>query len=126
MAFKSKLTFVFFIAASLVFSSCFFKKEAEPIVFDNSEPAALLPDVKWAVVKDSYSAFHSEPDWESPVNSYCRCGQICRIIGNRSTVNSSGISETWLKVESGWISQNAVVICSNRYNAQTVSDNLTR
>ena len=106
---------------SFLFSSCFLRKEAEPIVFDNSEPSALLPDIKWAVVKDSYSAFHAEPNWESAVNVYCRCGQICKIIGNRTSVNSSGISEKWLKVEGGWIPQNSVTVCSNLYNAKTVS-----
>ena len=115
-----------FFVVSLLFNSCFFKKEMEPIVFDTSEPLALLPDIKWAVIKDSYSAFHSEASWESSVTSYCRCGQIYRITGNRTTVNSSGITEKWLKSESGWVSESVVVICSNLYNAKTISASLQK
>ncbi len=108
----------------MCFSGCFLQKEPEPIVCDNTEPLALIPHVKWAVIKDSYSAFHAEANWESKVNSYCRSGEICRILGNRTTVNASGVSEVWLKVEKGWIPENAVSVCYNLYNAKSVSEKL--
>lgn len=124
MMLRSKIVFVFILVFPLIFSSCFSKNENEAIVFDNSEPLALLPDIKWAVIKDSYSAFHAEASWESSVNSYCRCGQICRIIGNKTVINSSGIAEKWIKSENGWIPNSVVVVCSNLYNARSVSESL--
>ena len=55
------LSAALFIAA--VFTGCA-KKSVEVIVFDNTHPLALAPDVEWAVVTEPYAVFRET----APIN----------------------------------------------------------
>lgn len=103
----------------VVLSSCK-KKENEDIIFDNSEPLALAPDVEWAVVTDPYAAYKSEKGWESSVTGHSRKGDILQIKGKSIDKNN----EVWYFFENGWLPQNCLSIYSNRLKAQTVSEQL--
>ena len=56
-------------------SSCQ-KKTAETIVFDNTHPLALAPDVEWAVVTEPYAVFRAEDEWTAATTGHCRKGEI--------------------------------------------------
>ena len=101
-------------------SSCQ-KKTAETIVFDNTHPLALAPDVEWAVVTEPYAVFRAEDEWTAATTGHCRKGEILQVKGKSVDAEK----ENWYYFEGGWLPQNCVSIFSNRYKAQTVSDNLT-
>lgn len=114
-----KVYFACLVMFLLSFVSCQ-KKEDDTIVFDNSEPLALAPDVEWAVVNDPYAAYKSEIGWESSVIGHSRKGDILRVLGKSVDKNN----EVWYSFENGWLSESCLLIYSNRFKAQSVSNNL--
>ena len=107
------------LLSSTLFSSCQ-KKAAEPIVFDNSHPLALAPDVEWAVVTEPYAVFKEKDEWGAASVGHCRKGEILQVKGK--AVDAS--KDTWYYFEGGWLPQSCLSIFSNRYKAETVSKNL--
>ena len=100
-------------------SSCQ-KKTAEPIVFDDTHPLALAPDVEWAVVTEPYAVFRKTDEWGAATEGHCRKGEILQVKGK--SVDSDKVN--WYYFEGGWLPQDCVSIFSNRYKAETVSKNL--
>ena len=101
------------------FSGCN-KKSAETIVFDDSHPLALAPDVEWAVVTEPYAVYKETNDWGAATTGHVRKGEILQILGK--AVDSD--METWYYFEGGWLSQTSISVFSNRYKAESVSKNL--
>jgi len=118
---KNKIILAFsaalFIAA--VFTGCA-KKSVEVIVFDNTHPLALAPDVEWAVVTEPYAVFRETDDWSASTEGHSRKGEILQVRGKAVDSNK----ENWYYFEGGWLPQSSVSIFSNRYKAETVSKNL--
>lgn len=100
-------------------SSCQ-KKTAEPIVFDNSHPLALAPDVEWAVVTEPYAVFRESDEWGGATAGHCRKGEILQVKGK--AVDAA--EDTWYYFEGGWLPQSCLSIFSNRYKAETASKGL--
>ena len=117
---NSILFLTLFIVLITCFSSCK-KKSVEVIVFDDSHPLALAPDVEWAVITEPYAVFKVEDEWNAATAGHCRKGEILQVKGK--SVDAS--NENWYYFEGGWLPQNCVSIFSNRYKAETVSKNLT-
>ena len=111
------LSAALFIAA--VFTGCA-KKSEEVIVFDNTHPLALAPDVEWAVVTEPYAVFRETDDWSAATEGHSRKGEILQVRGKAVDSNK----ENWYYFEGGWLPQSCVSIFSNRYKAETVSKNL--
>ena len=111
-------SFLIFIFISLI-SGCN-KKTTENIVFDDSHPLALAPDVEWAVVTEPYAVFKESNDWGAVTTGHCRKGEILQVKGK--AVDSK--MENWYFFEGGWLSQNSISVFSNRYKAESVSKNL--
>lgn len=111
-----KVVFVLFVLCS-VLCSCSKKKE-EVIVFDNSYPLALAPDVSWAVVTDPYAAYKKNPEWVSEVLGHCRKGDILQVMGKSTDSNN----DDWYSFETGWLPASCIAIYSNRFKAKTASD----
>ncbi len=101
------------------FTSCK-KKTAETIVFDNTHPLALAPDVEWAVVTEPYAVFRESDEWGGATAGHCRKGEILQVKGK----SVDAAKDTWYYFEGGWLPQSCVSIFSNRYKAETVSKNL--
>ena len=118
---KSKLLITVFviIIVTAFFSSCK-KKTADKIVFDNSYPLALAPGVEWAVVTEPYAVFKETDDWGAATTGHCRKGEILQVKGKSVDAKK----ENWYFFGDGWLPQSCVSIFSNRYKAQTVSNNL--
>ena len=76
---KLFLVFSVFFLILVLNTSCKDSKR-NVIIFDDSEPLALAPDVQWALVIDPYAAFRESMDWESEIKSYCKKGEILQII----------------------------------------------
>lgn len=108
---------VCFAVILVLFCSCSGKKE-ETIVFDNSYPLALSPDVSWAVVTEPYAAYKLEPSWTADAKGHCRKGEILQVMGK--SVDSENTS--WYFFEDGWLPQNCISIYSNRYKAKTAAE----
>ena len=112
------LIFILFLILT-GFSSCQ-KKTAEPIVFDNSHPLALAPDVEWAVVTEPYAVFRESDEWGGATAGHCRKGEILLVKGK--AVDAA--KDTWYYFEGGWLPQSCLSIFSNRYKAETASKGL--
>jgi hypothetical protein len=96
------------------------KKTSETIVFDDSHPLALAPDVEWAVVTEPYAVFREEDEWGAATAGHCRKGEILQVKGK----SIDAAKDNWYFFEGGWLPQNCVSIFSNRYKAESVSKGL--
>ena len=116
---KLFLILIFILILISSFSSCK-KKSAESIIFDNTHPLALAPDVEWAVVTEPYAVFRESDEWGGSTAGHCRKGEILQVKGKSVDAQK----ENWYYFEGGWLPQNCVSVFSNRYKAQTVSNRL--
>ena len=105
--------------AATVITGCS-KKSEEKIIFDNSYPLALAPDVEWAVVTEPYAVFKDTDEWSATTAGHCRKGEILQVKGK----SIDAAKDTWYFFEGGWLPQSSVSIFSNRYKAETVSKSL--
>ena len=112
------LILIIFCLISLI-TSCK-KKTAETIVFDNTHPLALAPDVEWAVVTEPYAVFKETDEWGAATAGHCRKGEIFQVLGKSMDADK----ENWYFFEGGWLPQSCVSIFSNRYKAETISKGL--
>lgn len=118
---KNKLLLSLLLSLIILFtlSSCK-KKTSEKIVFDNSHPLALAPDVEWAVVTEPYAVFKETDEWGASTTGHCRKGEILQVKGKSMDADK----DNWYYFDDGWLPQNCVSIFSNRYKAESVSKNL--
>lgn len=116
-AFIKTIFFAVAIFSTLLFFSC--KKKDVAIVFDNSEPLALAPDIEWAVVMEPYAAFRKSADWEAATEGHCRKGDVLQVKGK----SFSG-TETWYEFANGWVHSSALTIYSNKYKADTAASRM--
>jgi|GEM_PF-300115 hypothetical protein len=118
---KNKIITIFAVSiiAAAFFTGCS-KKSSEVIVFDNSHPLALAPDVEWAVVTEPYAVFKETDEWGAATAGHCRKGEILQVLGKAVDAQK----ENWYYFEGGWLPQSCVSIFSNRYKAETVSKGL--
>ena len=116
---KNKFLPVLIFILISILSGCN-KKSAETIVFDDSHPLALAPDVEWAVVTEPYAVYKETNDWGAATTGHVRKGEILQILGK--AVDSD--MENWYYFEGGWLSQTSISVFSNRYKAESVSKNL--
>lgn len=118
---KNKIIIIFAVSiiAAAFFTGCA-KKSSEVIVFDNSHPLALAPDVEWAVVTEPYAVFKETDEWGAATAGHCRKGEILQVLGKAVDAQK----ENWYYFEGGWLPQSCVSIFSNRYKAETVSKGL--
>jgi hypothetical protein len=116
---KSIILILIILCLTSFFASCK-KKTAEVIVFDDSHPLALAPDVEWAVVTEPYAVFKESDEWGAATAGHCRKGEILQVKGKSVDADK----ENWYYFEGGWLPQSCVSIFSNRYKAETVSKSL--
>ena len=112
---------LFLIVLPWLMSGCV-KKGGEEIVFDNSEPLALAPDVTWAVVLDPYAGYRKNASWNSEVTSYCRKGEILQVLGETEARDGGN----WYKFKNGWLPELSVTVYSNRLRADTAARRLKK
>lgn len=119
-----KKTLLRFFLVVTVLASCFTascsKKIADTIVFDNTHPLALAPDVSWAVVTEPYAAFRPDMNWEAEGEDYCRRGDILQVLGHSLDKKKN----SWYRFEKGWLPSSCVSVYQNRLKAQTAANNL--
>ncbi len=116
---KSIISLLIILSLTSFVTSCK-KKTAETIVFDNSHPLALAPDVEWAVVTEPYAVFKENDEWGAATTGHCRKGEILQVMGKSVDADK----ENWYYFEGGWLPQSCVSIFSNRYKAETISKGL--
>lgn len=116
---KKKIFLLLILIFISTIISCNRNKE-ETIVFDQSYPLSLAPDVEWAVVTDPYAAFKEDKDWNAPVTGHCRKGEILQIYAKSMDKEKTN----WYKFENGWLPETCLAIYTNRYKAQTAAGEL--
>ena len=115
-----KNRFVLLLLIQLAFSAAFLscsKKTEDIIVFNNSYPLALAPDVTWAVITNPYAAYRADKSWGAESRGYCRKGEILQDLGK--SVDENNV--LWYKFEQGWLPSDCLAEYSNRYKALSVS-----
>ncbi len=116
----NKKILVFLLILMSLFVSCKKTSKKDQIVFDNSYPLALAPDVIWALVTDPYAAYRELMDWHSENNGHVRRGEILQVLGKAEDEDDV----TWYKFEEGWLPASCLLIFSNRMKAQTAASQL--
>lgn len=114
---KKVLLLVFCI---FLFAGCSAKNSNKEIVFDNSFPLALAPDISWALVTDQYVTYRESYDWHSEATGHVRKGEILQVLSKSIDDNKF----VWYKFEIGWLPSSSVSIFSNRMKAQTEANRL--
>ena len=115
---RNKILLLAFVLP-FVFFACE-KNQAEDIQLDNSDPLALAPDIRWAVVGDPYAAFREETSWDADAVGYCKQGELFPILASASVASANGV-ETWYLMEDGWLPESVVSVYPNKYRAQKAS-----
>ena len=111
-----KIFFLYLSLCLFVFSACQKNEDKnENVVFDESHPFAISPDVEWAVIKEPYVGFHEGNSSNTSSNSYCRKGEIFQVKG--FSINEEG--QSWYLFENGWIPGSSLEVYKNRYKAET-------
>lgn len=117
---KNKFIISLLMILSVILISSCRKKNSEQIIFDDTYPLALAPDVEWAVITEPYAVFKLEAEWGAATAGHCRKGEILQVKGKSVDV----AKENWYYFEGGWLPQSYVSIFSNRYKAESVSKTL--
>lgn len=112
---KNKKALFAAFAFCFLFFSCARKSDLE-IPLDNSDPLALAPDIKWALVVNPYAAFRNETSWDAEAVDYCRQGDLYPILASASVMGERG-AETWYLMERGWLSESVVSVYPNKFRA---------
>lgn len=125
---KSLLLIALCIFTVLSFSSCKKVKEVK-IVFDDSQPLAISPDISWAVISVPYATFKAEPAFDAETTGHCRRGEILQVIGNTKKTDTSVKNKnkpliTWYYFDKGWLSSENVSIYNNLYRAKTAAERM--
>ena len=109
---KNRIFAIFlFCSVIFIFSGC---RKSSVIVLDDSDPLALMPDVKWALIVNPYVGFQKEANWDSDVISHARKGEIFQIAGK--SVNYQ--NEVWYKFEEGYLHESVLLVYSNKLKAK--------
>lgn len=116
---NKKTVLILNIIFLLLLSSCKKQKE-EVIVFDNTYPLALYPNISWALVTDPYAAYKVELGWDSETSGHCRRGEILQVLGK----NVDRENKNWYRFEDGWLPESCLSIYSNRFKAVTAASQL--
>lgn len=103
-------------------SSCQ-RKNALDIVLDTSDPLALAPDIRWAVVVEPYAAFREEISWDAEASDYCKQGELFPILASALASEENG-GETWYRFKEGWLPASVLAIYPNKYRALKAADSL--
>lgn len=112
---KNKFFFALFFLLTFAFFSCD-KNKVEEIQLDNSDPLALAPDIRWALVVDPYAAFRKETSWDAEPIGYCKKGELFPVLASASVPNEKGV-ETWYFMEDGWLPESVISIYQNKFKA---------
>jgi hypothetical protein len=96
------------------------KNKITVLEFDNSEPLALAPDVRWALVIAPYAAYYEKTDWNSEVKGYSRRGQILQVLSRAEDKDDN----EWYRFETGWLPSSTITVYSNRLKAQRAAEEL--
>ena len=102
-------------ALVFLFFSCGKNRDVE-IPLDNSDPLALAPDIKWALVDDPYAAFRDNAFWDAEAVAYCKKGDLFPILASASVMGERG-PETWYLMERGWLPESVVSVYPNKFRA---------
>ena len=92
------------------------KNDASEIELDNSDPLALAPDVKWAVVVEPYAAFREEISWDAEAADYCKKGELFPILASATASEEAG-GEVWYRFKDGWLPASALTVYPNKLRA---------
>lgn len=117
---KNTLRLIIYSLVILVCLTSCNKNKITVLEFDNSEPLALAPDVRWALVIAPYAAYYEKTDWESPVMGYSRRGQILQVLSRSEDKNDN----EWYRFETGWLPASTITVYSNRLKAQRAAEEL--
>jgi len=113
-----KLFFLLICTCLLLCSSCFLKKQQEPVnlsIFNE-----IAAGKEWAIITEPYAAFYSEPSKTSLVKSHGRKADILELKGKR-IITGSGKNVLWYEFEAGWLESNSVSVFSNKIQAENAS-----
>ncbi|MBP5446826.1 MAG: hypothetical protein J6X95_01790 [Treponema sp.] len=113
---KNFLFAFFFISLFLFALSSCKKNNASEIVLDTSDPLALAPDVKWAVVVEPYAAFREEISWDAEAADYCKKGELFPILASATASEEAG-GEVWYRFKDGWLPASALTVYPNKLRA---------
>lgn len=115
----SKIFFVLVFSVILLsFGGC--RKKNVEILFDESEPLALAPDVSWALVVEPYVAYRNTSSWDAQVTGHSRKGTVIQVLGYATTEKDGN----WYLFESGWLSEDDVDVYNNMLRAKKAAESL--
>ena len=108
---------VFFCSCFLL-SSCKINKPGKAA--DLNKIDRLATSSEWAVISSPYAAYRSGTSFEAEVVAHGRQGDICEVKGKKIE-KSDKSTVLWYHFDDGWISENDILVCTNRMQAEKAS-----
>ena len=112
-----------FFCSCFLFSSCKINKPGKTA--DLNKIDGLATSSEWAVISSPYAAFRSGSSLESQVIAHGRQGDICEIKGKKIEKEVKG-TVLWYHFDDGWLSENDIIVCNNRMQADKASADMLK
>ena len=114
----NRILFSVFFCAFFLLSSCKINRPGKPA--DLNKIDNLATSSEWAVISSPYAAFRANSSSGSDVIAHGRQGDICEIIGKKIEKNNNKII-LWYHFDEGWLSEDDILVCKNRMQADKAS-----
>lgn len=85
----------------------------------------LATSAEWAVISSPYAAFRSGSSLESQVIAHGRQGDVCQIRGKKIEKQAKS-TILWYHFDDGWLSENDIIVCNNRMQADKASADMLK
>ncbi|MCR4941144.1 MAG: hypothetical protein K5930_13745 [Treponemataceae bacterium] len=106
-----------------MFFSCKINKAGKPADIDKIE--GLATSKEWTVISSPYAAYRAGTSFSSDVIANGRQGDICEVKGKKLEVSERG-TVIWYYSDEGWLSENDVLLCTNKMQADKASSDMLK
>lgn len=119
----NRILFSVFSFSFFLLSSCKINKPGKPADINKIE--GLATSTEWAVVSSPYAAYRSGSNYSSDVIGHGRQGDICEVKGKKLERTGED-TVVWYYFDEGWLSENDLLVCSNRMQADKTSSDMLK
>ena len=119
----NRILFSVFFCAFFLLSSCKISKQGKPA--DLNKIDRLATSAEWAVISSPYAAFRANSSLGADVLAHGRQGDICEVKGKKMEKNNDRIV-LWYHFDDGWLSEDDVMICNNRMQADKAAADMLK
>ncbi len=119
----NRILFSVLFCALFLLSSCKINRPGKPA--DLNKIDNLATSSEWAVISSPYAAFRANCYSGADVIAHGRQGDICEIMGKKLE-KSNGKVILWYRFDEGWLSEDDLLVCNNRMQADKAAADMLK